>query len=49
MTVYDLEFRDGTTEKETDIAEDGTMLEYTIVIDVGGRAGGGAEANPGGR
>jgi hypothetical protein len=33
VTVYDLEFRDGTTEKETDIAADGTMLEFTVVID----------------
>jgi len=33
VTVYDLEFRQGTTEKETDIAADGTMLEYTVVID----------------
>jgi hypothetical protein len=33
VTVYDLEFRDGTTEKETDITADGTMLEFTVVID----------------
>jgi uncharacterized membrane protein YkoI len=33
VMVYDLEFRDGAVEKETDIAADGTMLEYTIVID----------------
>jgi uncharacterized membrane protein YkoI len=33
VTVYDLEFKDGATEKETDITADGTMLEYTIVID----------------
>jgi uncharacterized membrane protein YkoI len=33
VTVYDIEFRDGTTEKETDIAADGTMLEYTVVIE----------------
>jgi hypothetical protein len=32
VTVYDLEFRDGTTEKETDITADGTMLEFTVVI-----------------
>jgi len=32
VTVYDLEFRQGATEKETDIAADGTMLEYTVVI-----------------
>src|SRR5260370_33256 len=33
VTVYDVEFSEGTVEKETDIAADGTMLEYTIVID----------------
>jgi uncharacterized membrane protein YkoI len=33
VTVYDLEFRDGTTEKETDITADGTMLEFTVVIE----------------
>jgi uncharacterized membrane protein YkoI len=33
VTVYDLEFKDGTTEKETDITADGTMLEFTVVID----------------
>ena len=33
VTVYDLEFHDGTTEKETDITGDGTMLEFTVVID----------------
>jgi hypothetical protein len=32
VTVYDLEFKDGTTEKETDITADGTMLEFTVVI-----------------
>jgi hypothetical protein len=32
VTVYDIEFKDGATEKETDIAADGTMLEFTIVI-----------------
>jgi hypothetical protein len=32
VTVYDLEFKDGATEKETDITADGTMLEFTIVI-----------------
>jgi hypothetical protein len=32
VTVYDLEFTDGPTEKETDITADGTMLEFTIVI-----------------
>jgi len=33
VTVYDLEFTDGATEKETDITADGTMLEFTIVVD----------------
>ena len=33
VTVYDVEFRDGTSEKETDITADGTMLEFTVVID----------------
>ena len=33
VTVYDIEFRDGELEKETDIAADGTMLEFTLVID----------------
>ena len=33
VTVYDIEFRDGEFEKETDIAADGTMLEFTLVID----------------
>lgn len=33
VTVYDLEFKDGATEKETDITADGTMLEFTIVVD----------------
>jgi hypothetical protein len=33
VTVYDLEFRDGATEKETDITADGTMLEFTVVIE----------------
>jgi hypothetical protein len=32
VTVYDIEFKDGETEKETDITADGTMLEYTVVI-----------------
>jgi hypothetical protein len=30
--VWDIEFRDGKARKECDIAEDGTMLEYTLVI-----------------
>ena len=33
VTVYDLEFRDGGIEKETDITADGTMLEFTVVVD----------------
>jgi uncharacterized membrane protein YkoI len=33
VTVYDLEFKDGATEKETDITSDGIMLEFTVVID----------------
>jgi hypothetical protein len=33
VTVYDLEFRDETTEKETDITADGTLLEFTVVIE----------------
>ena len=32
VTVYDLEFKDGQTEKETDITADGTMLEFTVVV-----------------
>ena len=32
VNVYDIEFVDGKMEKETDIAEDGTMLEFTHVI-----------------
>jgi len=32
VTVYDLEFKDGPTEKETDITADGTMLEFTVVV-----------------
>ena len=32
VNVYDIEFSDGKMEKETDIAEDGTMLEFTLVI-----------------
>jgi hypothetical protein len=33
VAVYDLEFKDGATEKETDITADGTMLEFTIVVE----------------
>jgi hypothetical protein len=32
VTVYDIEFKDGAVEKETDITADGTMLEFTVVI-----------------
>ena len=32
VTVYDFEFKQGETEKESDIAADGTMLEWTLVI-----------------
>jgi hypothetical protein len=32
VMVYDIEFKDGKNEKETDIAADGTMLEFTLVI-----------------
>jgi len=32
VMVYDIEFKDGKFEKETDIAADGTMLEFTLVI-----------------
>lgn len=35
ITVYDFEFKDGETEKETDIAADGTMLEWTLVVAAG--------------
>ena len=34
VTVYDIEFKDGVTEKETDITAEGVMLEYTVVIDI---------------
>jgi len=33
VAVYDLEFMDGATGKETDITADGTMLEFTIVVE----------------
>jgi hypothetical protein len=33
LKVYDLEFKDGGIEKETDITTDGTMLEYTVVVE----------------
>jgi uncharacterized membrane protein YkoI len=33
VTVYDIEFKDGDASKETDITADGTMLEFTVVID----------------
>jgi hypothetical protein len=32
VNVYDIEFSVGKSEHETDIAEDGTMLEFTNVI-----------------
>jgi len=32
VRVYDIEFQDGRMERETDIAEDGTLMEYTDVI-----------------
>lgn len=32
VMVYDIEFKDGKIEKETDITADGTMLELTVVI-----------------
>lgn len=33
VKVYDFEFKDGAVERETDISDDGTMLEVTLVID----------------
>ncbi len=33
VTVYDIEFKDGAIDKETDIAADGTMLEFTVVVE----------------
>lgn len=30
--VYDFEFKDGRTEKETDITADGTMLEFSVMV-----------------
>lgn len=33
VTVYDLEFEDGGIAKQTDIAANGTMLEFTVVVD----------------
>jgi hypothetical protein len=32
VMVYDLEFKEGAVEKETDITAEGTMLEFTIVV-----------------
>jgi hypothetical protein len=32
VTVYDIEFKDGAVEKETDITADGCLLEFTVVI-----------------
>jgi len=34
VAVYDIEFNEGKTEKETDIAGDGTLLEFSTAIDV---------------
>jgi len=34
VTIYDIEFKEGKTEKETDIAADGTMLEFSTAVDV---------------
>ena len=33
VTIYDIEFKDGEVERETDIAADGIMLEKTLVVD----------------
>jgi hypothetical protein len=33
VTVYDIEFKNGALEQETDFAADGTMLEVTLVVD----------------
>jgi len=33
VTVYDIEFMEGAIEMETDITADGTMLEFTVVVD----------------
>lgn len=33
VTVYDIEFKAGVIEKETDITADGVMLEFTVVVD----------------
>jgi hypothetical protein len=35
VMVYDFEFREGATEKECDIAGDGTLLERTVVVNEG--------------
>lgn len=32
VVVFDIEFREGKAHKETDIAEDGTMLEMTVFV-----------------
>ncbi|HEX4412689.1 MAG TPA: PepSY-like domain-containing protein [Lacipirellulaceae bacterium] len=34
IEIYDLEFRDGISEKEADFAKDGTLLESTLVIEL---------------
>jgi uncharacterized membrane protein YkoI len=33
VKVYDIEFKDGSIEKETDIAADGTVIEVTVVVE----------------
>jgi len=33
VTVYDVEFKNGAREQETDIAADGTILEVTLVVE----------------
>ena len=33
VTIYDFEFKDEGIDKETDIAADGTMLEFSVVVD----------------
>jgi len=32
VTIYDLEFKDEGIDKETDIAADGTMLEFSVAV-----------------
>jgi len=33
VTVYDIEFKNGAAEQETDLTADGTILEVTLVVD----------------